>query len=51
MKNFTKELVKFKTSRGTIQLPYNKPLPKSLIRKITKYRVEESIGEDRKWRT
>ena len=28
-----------------------KPLPLDLIRKITEFRVRESVGQDRKWRT
>jgi uncharacterized protein YdhG (YjbR/CyaY superfamily) len=35
----------------SIQFPLEKPLPLALIRKITAFRVRESIEEDRKWRT
>lgn len=38
---FKKELAKFDTSKGTIRLPLDKPLPFHLIAKIVKYRVEE----------
>lgn len=31
---FAEELKEYKTSKGTIQLPYNKPLPLELIAKI-----------------
>jgi uncharacterized protein YdhG (YjbR/CyaY superfamily) len=48
---FTKELSKFVTARGSIQFPLEKPLPLSLIRKITAFRVRESIEHDGKWRT
>ena len=48
---FKKKLSKFKTARGSIQFPLNKPLPLSLIRKITKFRIQESKKEDRKWRS
>ena len=34
MEPFKEELAKFKTGKDTIQFPYNKPLPKTLIRKI-----------------
>ena len=51
VKAFTKELAKFETAKGSIQFPLEKPLPLGLIRKITKFRVRESMEEDRKWRT
>lgn len=51
VKEFAKELARFNTARGSIQLPLEKPLPLALIRKITAFRVRESIEEDRKWRT
>jgi len=38
---FKKEFSKCKTSKGTIQFPQNEPIPYSLIRKITKFRVKE----------
>jgi uncharacterized protein YdhG (YjbR/CyaY superfamily) len=48
---FAKDLSKFATARGSIQFPLEKPLPLPLIRKITAFRVRESIEIDRKWRT
>ena len=45
---FANDLSKFATAKGSIQFPLEKPLP--LIRKITAFRVRESIEEDRKWR-
>jgi uncharacterized protein YdhG (YjbR/CyaY superfamily) len=48
---FAKELSKFVTARGSIQFPLGKPLPLPLIRKITAFRVRESIEQDGKWRT
>ena len=48
---FAKELSKFHTARGSIQFPLEKPLPLPLIRKITAFRVRESLEQDRKWRT
>lgn len=48
MKNFAKEFSKLKTAKGSIQFPYDKPLPTSLIRKIAKFRVKESKEEDKK---
>jgi uncharacterized protein YdhG (YjbR/CyaY superfamily) len=51
VKAFAKDLSKFATARGSIQFPLGKPLPLPLIRKITAFRVRESIEEDVKWRT
>ena len=51
VKAFAKELAKFNTASGSIQFPLEKPLPLPLIRKITAYRVRESVEQDRKWRT
>jgi uncharacterized protein YdhG (YjbR/CyaY superfamily) len=48
---FAKDLSKFSTARGTIQFPLEKPLPLSLVRKITAFRVKESVKQDKKWRT
>ncbi|MBL7930334.1 MAG: DUF1801 domain-containing protein [Bacteroidia bacterium] len=39
---FKKDLGAYKTSKGAIQFPLNKPLPKALISKIVKYKVEEN---------
>lgn len=48
---FAKELSRFATARGSIQFPLDKPLPLLLIRKITAFRVRESLEQDKKWRT
>jgi uncharacterized protein YdhG (YjbR/CyaY superfamily) len=48
---FSKDLSKFATARGSIQFPLDKPLPLALIRKITAFRVRESVQQDKKWRT
>src|SRR6266498_5082875 len=51
MRAFAKDLSKFVTGAGSIQFPLEKPLPLPLIRKITAFRVRESIEQDGKWRT
>jgi uncharacterized protein YdhG (YjbR/CyaY superfamily) len=51
MKAFAKDLSKFTTGKGSIQFPLEKPLPVPLIRKITAFRVRESMEKDTKWRT
>ena len=43
IKHFQKELVKYKTSKGTVQFSHDRPLPLLLIRKIVKFRVERSL--------
>ena len=40
---FKKELATYKTSKGAIQFPLDKPLPLPLITKIVKFRVNESL--------
>jgi len=48
---FADEVVNFKTARGSIQFPLEKPLPLWLIRKMTAFRVREATEKDGKWRT
>jgi len=40
---FKKELSPYKTSRGAIQFPIDKPIPYPLITKIVKFRVKENL--------
>ena len=46
---FKKELEKFVTDKDTIQFPYNKPLPKTLIRKIATFRAKDVRENDARW--
>ncbi|MCL2688114.1 MAG: DUF1801 domain-containing protein [Methanobrevibacter sp.] len=39
VKNFKEELSDYKTSKGAIQFPYDKPIPYELIKKIVKFRL------------
>jgi uncharacterized protein YdhG (YjbR/CyaY superfamily) len=48
---FADDLSKFSIAKGSIQFPLEKPLPLPLIRRITAFRVRESIEKDGKWRT
>ena len=41
LKEFKKETVKYKTAKGSIQFPLDKPLPTAIIRKIVKFRFKE----------
>lgn len=46
---FAKDLAEFKTGKGTVQFPYDRPLPKTLIRKMALLRVKELKEKDAKW--
>lgn len=46
---FKEELKEFKTSKDSFQVPYNKPLPKDLIRRIAAYRVNDVRENDARW--
>ncbi len=45
---FQKELSTYKTSRGTVQFPFDKPLPLALVGRIVKFRVKESLDKGKK---
>jgi uncharacterized protein YdhG (YjbR/CyaY superfamily) len=49
LKHFQKELADYKTGKDTIQFPYDKPLPISLIRKIAAHRAKDVRENDAKW--
>jgi uncharacterized protein YdhG (YjbR/CyaY superfamily) len=51
LKAFKKILSKYKTAKGSIQFPLEKPLPTALIRKITLFRVQENKELDKKWKS
>jgi uncharacterized protein YdhG (YjbR/CyaY superfamily) len=51
VKAFADDLREFTTASASVQFPLGKPLPLSLIRKMTEFRVRESLEEDKKWRT
>ncbi|MDD4307762.1 MAG: DUF1801 domain-containing protein [Thermoplasmata archaeon] len=41
---FEKELADYKTSKGAVQFPLDRPIPFALIRKIVRFRVKENMG-------
>jgi len=45
--HFSPELTEYKTSKGAVQFPLCKPLPKELITKIVKFAVEQNIKDYR----
>ena len=46
---FKEELSQYKTGKDTIQLPYDQPLPKGLIKKIAEFRAKQVRENDAKW--
>jgi len=42
---FQDQLTGFKTSKGTIQFPYTKPIPYDLIHEIVAFRVTENLAK------
>ena len=46
---FRKELEKHKTTKNFLQIPYDKPLPEALVRKIAKYRLRNMSEGDTFW--
>ncbi len=49
MKPFMNELSEFNTGKDTIQLPYDKPLPGNLIKRIAEFRLKDVRENDAKW--
>ena len=49
MEPFKEELKNFNTGKGSIQLPYDKPFPKTLIKKIAAFRAIDVRENDARW--
>ena len=49
LKAFAKELADHATGKGSVQFPYDRPLPKALIAKLAKARVRELREKDARW--
>jgi len=41
---FLNQLAGYKTAKGTVQFPHNKPLPEELVREIIRARVAENLA-------
>ncbi len=44
IEKFKKELSVYKTAKGSVQFPLDKPIPFDLISKIVKFRVKENLA-------
>ena len=42
---FRKKLSGYKVAKGSVQFPFDKPLPLALVSRIVKFRVKESLGK------
>jgi len=42
---FTEKLSGYKTSKGAVQFPINKPLPIDLVKEMVTYRVKENLAK------
>jgi len=47
IEKFKKELSVFKGAKGSVQFPYDKPLPLNLVSKIVKFRVKENLEKEK----
>ena len=45
---FIEELAPYRTGKGTLQFPIDKPIPLDLITKVVKFRVEENLKKRKK---
>jgi uncharacterized protein YdhG (YjbR/CyaY superfamily) len=48
IREFAGKLTAYKTSKGTVQFPLDKPIPFDLIRRITEFRLEENLKKVKK---
>jgi uncharacterized protein YdhG (YjbR/CyaY superfamily) len=47
---FMEELAGYSRNKDSIKFPYTQPLPKKLVEKIARYRVEDVEERDAKWK-
>ena len=45
---FIEELAQYRTGKGTIQFPVDKPIPYDLVTKVVKFKVEENLKKLKK---
>ncbi len=46
---FQEELAGFRTGKGTVQLPYDRPVPLELVRKIAEHRAHDVRVNGARW--
>jgi uncharacterized protein YdhG (YjbR/CyaY superfamily) len=44
---FEEELASYRTGKGTLRFPFDKPLPWDIIRKVVRFRVKENLNKAR----
>lgn len=45
LKAFEKELSKYPRSKGSVQFPFDQPIPFDLVKKIVEYRMKENLAK------
>ena len=45
IEQFKEELSAYKTGKGSVQFPFDEPIPYDLIRRIVKFRVKENLAK------
>jgi uncharacterized protein YdhG (YjbR/CyaY superfamily) len=45
---FQRELLPYKSSKGAVQFPLDKPIPYDLVEKIARFRVQENMRKSKK---
>ncbi len=48
IEKFTEELKSFEIGKGTVKFPFNKPLPKDLIKRMVIFRKEELLNNTKR---
>jgi len=46
IERFSRELAQYKTGKGTMQIPYDQPIPEDLVRKIAAYCITDVQEND-----
>ncbi len=47
---FQDQLKNYVSAKGSVQFPLDKPLPTTLIKEMTAFRVKESLDKDQLWK-
>jgi uncharacterized protein YdhG (YjbR/CyaY superfamily) len=46
IETFKIKLATYQTSKGTLQFPLDKPIPRELVKKIVRFRVKENLARN-----